>query len=391
MSCFSRSACPRLVRGLLLMVGALAAGLGATGFAQAAPYRPADPAEVLERLPVSAAPRSLQGRRLSADQAAELARVFIERGRSSGDPRELGYAQGVLAPWWSAADAPDRVLLLRATLRQARHDFDGALADLARLLARRPEDAQAWLTQATVLRVLGRYDEARRSCAELQGRTEPFIAALCAAAVQGLHGEATQASAALEALAPALSGQSPGVAAWYYAERAELAERLGQRVVAERWYRQALIRVPDDHGLRAAYADLLLDDRRAPEVLALIDADVTAEALMLRRALALQALGDPQFAALDLRIRDNFDAARRRGEPLHLREEARYALARGETALALTLARQNWAVQHEPWDARLLLVAAMAAGQPQAASTVRDWLRATGLQDARLTHAGGAP
>lgn len=380
MSFASRSHYPRLARGFFLFLSLSMS----TATVQAAPYRPASDAEVLERLSAQAAPLHLQrDRALSAAQAAQSARVFIERSRASGDPRELGYAQGVLAPWWSLADAPNEVLLLRATLRQARHDFDGALSDLSRLLARNADDAQAWLTQATVLRVLGRYPEAQAACAQLQGRADAFVVELCSAAISGLNGQQEAARARLDVLRPQLAAQPAGVAAWYYAERSELAERAGD-ADTEALYQEALRAHPGDHGLRAAYADWLLDAGRAAEVPALIAAEEPVEALLLRRALALHALGDRAFAALDTRIRDNFAAARVRGEALHLREEARYALALGEHARALELARANWAVQHEPWDARLLLQAAQVTGQDAAAQPVRQWLAQSKLQDVRL-------
>jgi hypothetical protein len=58
-----------------------------------------------------------------------------------------------------------------------------------------------------------------------------------------------------------------------------------------------------------------------------------------------------------------FDATRRRGDTVHRREEARYALeVENDPARALGLARANFAVQKEPADARLLADAARAAG-----------------------------
>ena len=38
-------------------------------------------------------------------------------------------------------------VLVRATLRQNRHDFEGALQDLAGAIKLQPHNAQAWLTQ----------------------------------------------------------------------------------------------------------------------------------------------------------------------------------------------------------------------------------------------------
>ena len=58
-----------------------------------------------------------------------------------------------------------------------------------------------------------------------------------------------------------------------------------------------------------------------------------------------------------------FDATRRRGDTVHRREEARYALeVEDDPARALALARANFAVQKEPADVRLLADAARAAG-----------------------------
>lgn len=353
----------------------------------AAPYRPADDLIVLERLPPDG---SLPVARavplaLTADQAAAIAQLQISRARSSGDPRFLGYAQGVLAPWWRSQDAPDAVLLMRATLRQSGHDFDGALRDLDRLLERRPGDAQAWLTRATVLRVQGRYSEAGAACLRLQGLVDPFVPQLCTAAVDALRSDLAAAIKTLDSLRDGLNTHPPSIVAWYYAERAEMSSRAGDPDSAGALYQEGLRAVPGDLGLRAAYADLLLDLGRSAEVLKLIDADIPVDALRLRRALALHALNDPAFAALDAQIRDGFAAARRRGEALHRREEALYVLrTTSDARRALQLAQDNWAAQHEPWDARLLIEAAQAAGRPEAAAPVRSWMAASGYKDARL-------
>ena len=87
------------------------------------------------------------------ERATQLAQRYIEYGRAEGDPRYYGYAQAALNPWWNLSNPPAAVLLLRATLRQARHDFNGALADLSVILKSDPDDAQAWLTQASLQQV----------------------------------------------------------------------------------------------------------------------------------------------------------------------------------------------------------------------------------------------
>ncbi len=89
-------------------------------------------------------------------------------GRVTGDPRYAGYAQAALTPWWDLKQPPEEILVLRATLRQRVHQFDAALADLAAVLGANPRNAQARLTRATVLQVLGAYGAAREECLALR-------------------------------------------------------------------------------------------------------------------------------------------------------------------------------------------------------------------------------
>jgi hypothetical protein len=74
-----------------------------------------------------------------------------------------------------------------------------------------------------------------------------------------------------------------------------------------------------------------------------------------------------------------------RGDTVHRREEARFALhLLNDPATALRLATENWRVQREAWDARLLLEAALAANAPSAAAEVLHWLKATRLEDPQI-------
>jgi hypothetical protein len=51
---------------------------------------------------------------------------------------------------------------------------------------------------------------------------------------------------------------------------------------------------------------------------------------------------------------------------------------------ALRLAQENWQLQHETWDARLMLEAALAAGTPDTAADVLAWLKETRLEDRKI-------
>jgi len=85
---------------------------------------------------------------------------------------------------------------------------------------------------------------------------------------------------------------------------------------------------PHDAYLKAAYADFLLDRDRPREVLPLLRNDTKNDPLLLRLALAEQRLPDERdaFARHRADLAARFDAARRRGDSLHRREEARFRL-----------------------------------------------------------------
>ena len=378
------------------LVGSLLVGLAAlmlTGIeVQAAPFVPGADSEVLERLPEKTSPQLRQLKAMRAmvardpndlAQVAALARRYIEAARSEGDPRYLGYAEAVMKPWWKQPDGPTAALVLRATLRQSSHDFDAALADLDRVLRREPRNAQARLTRATVLTVQGRYAQARSDCEALPGAAPQVYATLCSAAIDSLTGKADEALRALDA-AMSARGVDAGARAWGQTLLGEIGQRRDD-ASAEPRFREALRGDPNDPYLVGAFSDWLLDHERPREVVTLIPADTRIDPLLLRRALALTMLrSDDAPAAVDA-LRARVLASRARGDTVHQREEARYALAlNGDPAMALELARRNFAVQREPADVRVLAEAALAARDAAGMREVREWLANTGLQYAAV-------
>ncbi|HEY4187231.1 MAG TPA: hypothetical protein VGP07_19295 [Polyangia bacterium] len=357
------------------------------------PYIPASDDVVVERLPRAAGdPRAIEAKRLrrvlaasprDEEAAARLARLEIEDARSTSDPRHLGYAQAALTPWWTEADPPPAILVLRATIRQSRHDFPAALADLDRAAAVRPGDPQVWLTRAVVLSVLGRYDEADRSCTTLTGLSSSLIVTVCRAGVKGITGQAPQAAAALtRELASVRPGQDDPWRPWALSVLAEVTGWTGDRAAAERLSRQALALDPDDSYTRAQLADLLIASGRNSEVPEILRGREQNDGLLLRLAIADTNTRAPEAAEDVRQVADRFTAARTRGDSLHGREEARFELViRHDPARALQLARANWQVQHEPADALILLQTALAARQAAAAAPALAWARQTGFQD----------
>ena len=325
----------------------------------------------------------------NADLAARIAQVYVSRSRTESDPRYLGQAQSALASWWTQEAPPIPILLLRATIRQSTHDFSNAKRDLDQAVKREPGNAQAWLTMATVLQVTGDLKGALESCRKVVPLTPPLIGATCIAGIDGAEGRAVQAYEALNAamLASDAGGRdSVGVRTWAITLQAEIAERLNRMTEAERLYKASLALDATDAYAIAAYADFLLDAGRPSEVLTLIPANTRAEVLLLRRAIAAKLALSPDAAAVAKDLGERFAASKARGDRVHLREEARYALAiKYEPKEALALARENWQVQKEPLDARIALESAIAARQPKAVADVLSWIETTKLQGEKLS------
>jgi hypothetical protein len=369
--------------------------------ASAEPYTPRDDAAVLERLSIAPSDpdaRQLQQARATlavrpSDLAAALhvARLDLQIGRAQSDPRYYGYAQGALAPWWSLPAPPLPVLVLRATIRQHDHDFDAALQDLAHALQTDPRNAEAWLTQAVVQTVRGDYAAARQSCLQVLPLAPSLVGVTCLSGVDSLTGNAEPAYDRLRHALQTPSNADAATLQWSLTALAEIAARRGDARRAEAHFRQALGFARRDDYLLAAFADFLLDQDRAAEVRTLLADETRVDALLLRLALAESQLGAAEAGPHIALLRDRFAAARLRGDRVHRREEARFALyLRGDARAALRLARANWAVQREPADARILLEAARAAGDRAAAAPVLQFVADNGLQDLGLARAAAA-
>jgi Tfp pilus assembly protein PilF len=374
---------------VLIAFGAL------VGVACAKPYTPADDGVVLERLPEKLDPSLAELKRMRAalrvngnnlDIAVQVAQRSIEAARATGDPRFLGQAQAALTPWWTAVDPPTSALLLRATVKQSQHDFPGALADLDHLLSAHPADGQALLTRATILTVQGRYADAQRDCAKLFRLTTGLITTACLAGATSLNGDAANAYRGL-VLALGRPGEAAGARVWALTLAAEIATRRNDSAAADTHFRDALALDARDSYLLGAYADFLLAQHRAQEVAQLLADHQANDSLLLRLTLAEQALPESSkpFALHRQELSDRFAAAKRRGDTLHLREEARFRLEiENDSAAALRLAQDNWKVQREPADLRILAASARAANDATAMKMVSDWVTTTRLEDASV-------
>jgi hypothetical protein len=149
-----------------------------------------------------------------------------------------------------------------------------------------------------------------------------------------------------------------------------------------------MIADPDNIALRIQATDLLLrhgDAERASELLAILP---RAESVVLRLALAAKALKAPQANAVREEWKTLLEAQQRLGVTTHERDRALgelYLMRR--PAEALQYAQANWRKSREIDDARVLVLAAQAAGQPSAAAPALDWMDAFRVEDVVLAKA----
>jgi hypothetical protein len=184
----------------------------------------------------------------------------------------------------------------------------------------------------------------------------------------------------------------PEAKLWALIRLAELSQRLGKNAVAENHFKEALKLGIADTFLLAAYADFLLDQQRPLEVVALLKNKTRSDGFLLRLLFAERSLNLPTAKEHDSNLAARYRAAQLRGDKVHQQEEARFALhAQGDAKKALALAQENWTVQREPRDARILLEAALALSDGAdrgAAQSVVQWLASSGIEDSRLIALG---
>lgn len=365
--------------------------------ARAAPHVPPSDSTVLERLPfkpndpVARAMSQLRGELRrdpnNVEVAVKLARRYYDLVGEEGDPRYLGYAQAALKPWWDLPQPPIDVLFMRASLKQFQHDFEGALADLGQLLERQPQHAEARALRAVIHIVQARYDQARTDCNAMRATTSALIATGCTAMVDGLTGHAGQAYQTLKAELEAHPQATPDEKLWVVLRLAEMAWRQGKTDLAERHFKDAVALGITNTFLYAAYADFLLDQNRPAEVMNLLKNAVRSDVLMLRLVFAEKALNLPALKADEDTLAARYAAAQMRGDTVHQQEEARFTLhIKNDPKEALRLALENWKVQLEPRDARIVLESALAAKEPAAAQPVLQWMEKSHIEDVVLAN-----
>lgn len=372
------------VLALMAVVGVSTQILAAT------PFRPTDPEFVVAQLPGGAS-RSrdrfagqLEQSRFDARLAARLAGELLEQARTALQPQLYGRAEKVLAPWIARPDAPVGLLLIEADILQQRHEFQQAVQLLDRVVAGDSRAGRARLMRANIRIVTGQFEQARPDCAWLLGSGDTWTGTVCLAEVLGSTGHMERARMLLDRLlANDAPGLSPEVLAWTLEVSADLAVRAGSLPEAERCLSRAMTLTPASDYLRLALSDVLMKEGHADEAARALDTARPSVGALLRRVEILGAGSrNVEYEEALAELRERLAVSAQRGERTHLREEARLALALSQNPLqALTLAMQDFAVQRETEDVRILAQASAAARDRAALGQLQQWIRRTGYQD----------
>ena len=228
-----------------------------------------------------------------------------------------------------------------------------------------PGDGGARIQRANVALLLGEFEAARRDClAVLQGGAT-FPGTVCLASTMTGPGSLQRARRLLAPFDDA-GPAAPDIARWLLLTESDLALRDGDAHAAQQYLARAHALDPDHEETRARLAELLIEQGDAANALTLARGSTVSAALLVRRIRAASGIDAAEAAAARRELDALLAVGRLRGTTPHLREEGELALfVDRDAARALVLARQNFALQKDTPDVRLLLGAA-ARGRRQA-------------------------
>ncbi len=319
----------------------------------AEPYIPANDTIVLSSLPSTNNALNQDLRQLSKrlkktpenfEFAEELAKQYLTASQITGDPRYASYAGTTLENWLKLPSPPEGALVIRASLKQFRHDFQGALADLREVLNKNPRNVQARIMRSNIHRVQGNYNEAIKDCRTLALQTDPLVVAICQSSITAMTGKAQWSyDSLIKILNRRGDVASVRIKTWALITLAEIADKIGDVTKAEQHLidAKAEAKTPDMY-LRSAYIDLLLDQNRFEEAYNQISESNPSDAMLIRKAIAAKNTNRNEHEKLSKIIKSRFMDSAARGDNGHMREEARFELSlNGNAVRALQLAKEN--------------------------------------------------
>jgi tetratricopeptide (TPR) repeat protein len=197
-----------------------------------------------------------------ASDRAQLARLYLDRARESGDPADLNRAEESARSSLSLRRGRNgAALAILASSLLGQHRFVEALDAAEGLLALDSTSAGARSMVGEIQLELGRYAEARRTFGMLaMRRTEPAVAPRYARweEIAGRPEVARQLLREAREVAAGAHGVPVQQLAWFQLRLGDLATRQGHPAEARREFERGLSLLPGDYRLLGALARLEL-------------------------------------------------------------------------------------------------------------------------------------
>lgn len=373
------SICLAACRGALLLLSSVA-----MAFAAESVRVPKDDNEVLATVPkthpsIRSESERLRQRLLAepndVEAASALAARYLDAARQSHIELYFGYAEAVMKPWFGAPSLSSSALQVRADIHQHFHRYVQAFDDYKALVARHPRQTDLWFRLGLVSQHMGKSTEANAACRRLL-YLDARSWKLCQGYVDSVGPHALRGLGLLRSALVENTASNAEAQIWNLTALAETSERLGKFEDAERYYREALARDSSAPSIIYPYADFLYDAGRDADALNVLSRGGGALGALLRRCLIYQRTRDvrlePSLEELSMRM----ERGRALGDLPSFHEEIRAQLYLfNNPRRAVALARENWAMQKTPSDARWLLEAGLGVNDANSLAEVRAWLR----------------
>jgi tetratricopeptide (TPR) repeat protein len=175
---------------------------------------------------------------------AQLASLYLQKARETGDPAYYGKAEGAIQEVARRNADDPLALVLGGTLQLARHDFAGALSSGERAVAVAPRSAAAHGVLGDAALELGQYERAVAAFQDMIDLRPDLASYSRVAYARELHGDLPGAMEAMQLAVNAGAPRTEG-ANWARVQLGHLHFLSGDLEGAELQYGQALQLLPD--------------------------------------------------------------------------------------------------------------------------------------------------
>lgn len=279
-------------------------------------------------------------------------RALVVSFRETGDDRHLDEAWTLLEPLLESASADPETLITASFVAQSRHEFDFAVKLITKALAINGNNDEGWLLLASIQLVLGDAESAAMACRQLHD-VPPLVLLTCKARVALASDNHHMAFGRLNGIltVAGMQGLPLDVLAWSYSVAGDLAVAVGEPQQAMEAYQQSL-GLAERTQVRAAFVDVLLNEKRYDDAWQTLDAGAPALPLLVRRLIVARQLDRmDKLESVLAKVQHEFEAWIDNEDWLHAREMTRFFIDVVERPdLARHLALINVSLQREPED-----------------------------------------